>query len=62
MKPNSDTMWTKLPKVDQNMDDLMELFEMKERSKVAKAKESDPRALTGQEVMDIDIMFRGMPR
>ena len=57
-------MWTKLPKVDQNMDDLMELFEMKERSKVGKApaKESDPRALTGQEVMDIDIMFRGMPR
>ena len=55
-------MWTKLPKVDQNMDDLMELFEVKERSKVAKAKESDPRALTGQEVMDIDIMFRGMPR
>ena len=61
MKPNSDTMWTKLPKVDQNMDDLMELFEVKERSK-AIAKESDPRALTGPEVMDIDIMFRGMPR
>ena len=54
-------MWTKLPKVDQNMDDLMELFEVKERSK-AIAKESDPRALTGPEVMDIDIMFRGMPR
>ena len=56
-------MWTKLPKIDQNMDDLMELFEVKVKSKAAKtAKESVPQALTGQEIMDIDIMFRGMPR
>ena len=57
-------MWTKLPEVEQNMDDVMELFEVKVKSKVAKAtaKESDPRALTGQEIMDLDIMFRGMPR
>ena len=63
LKPHSDNMWTKLPKIDQNMDDLLELFEVKVKLKAAKiAKESVPRALTGQEIMDIDIMFRGMPR
>ena len=53
-------MWTKLPKIDQNMDDLLELFEVKVKLKAKIAKESVPQALTGQEIMD--IMFRGMPR
>ena len=65
-KPNSKTLWTKLPKVNQSMDDLIGLFEVAEEIKVVK--DPGPKvveqqgALTGKEIMDIDIMFKGMPR
>ena len=66
-KPNSKTLWTKLPKVNQSMDDLIELFEEKEREKKVSTTNPTPvveqqGALTGKEIMDIDIMFKGMPR
>ena len=63
-KPNSKTLWTKLPKVNQSMDDLIELFEVAEEVKVPKDPVvAEPQgALTGKEIMDIDIMFKGLPR
>ena len=65
-KPNSKTLWTKLPKVNQSMDDLIELFEEEERKgpvgPVCPPVVEQQGALTGKEIMDIDIMFKGMPR
>ena len=73
-KPNSDNLWIKLPKVNQDMDDLIELFEVGQERKTSKANPNPVNshwipvvveqqgALTGKESMDIDIMFKGMPR
>ena len=73
-KPNSNSLWTKLPKVNQSMDDLIELFEVGEERKLSKTNPNPVNShwipvvveqrgpLTGKEIMDIDIMFKGMAR
>ena len=67
IKPNSDSLWKRLPKVNQCMDDILELFEVSEERKKSSTTQNPPvveqqGALTGKEIMDIDIMFKHMPR
>ena len=49
------------------MDDILALFEVSEERKKSSTTQNPPvveqqGALTGKEIMDIDIMFKHMPR
>ena len=70
IKPNSDSLWSNLAKDDLCMDDVLEQFEVKEVKKERKTTKPDlspspieqPGPLTGKEIMDLGIMFKGLPR